>query len=168
MLDLQADWVFYLLRPEQLVASNIAVFFDRVIVVCLIKCFLLLQRHNMLILNPLIQICIRLACDFIVWVVGLVTLLEQYSQVALVESISIASRELDLFIKALHFGESFLDKSLGNLSISVCLIKQLWRIKTFVCTTNADLIFQALKGHNISACIDATTSIAVSHMVNET
>ena len=123
MLDLQADWVFYLLRPEQLVASNIAVFFDRVIVVCLIKCFLLLQRHNMLILNPLIQICIRLACDFIVWVVGLVTLLEQYSQVALVESISIASRELDLFIKALHFGESVLDKSLGNLSISVSLYK---------------------------------------------
>ena len=88
---MQADWVFYLLRPEQLVAPNVAVFFDRVIVVRLIKSLLLLQRHNMLVLNPLIKICIRLACDFTVWVVVLVALLKQYAQVALVESISIAS-----------------------------------------------------------------------------
>ena len=88
---MQADWVFYLLRPEQLVAPNVAVFFDRVIVVCLIKSLLLLQCHNMLILYPLIKICIRFACDFIVWVVVLVALLKQYAQVALVKSISIAS-----------------------------------------------------------------------------
>ena len=76
---MQADWVFYLLRSEQLVAPNVAVFFDRVIVVCFIKCLLLLQRHNMLVLNPLIKICIRLACDFTVWVVVLVALLKQYA-----------------------------------------------------------------------------------------
>ena len=66
----------------------------------------------MLVFNPLIQICIRLTNDFIAGVTALVALLKQDTKVTLVESISVASGEFDLFVKTIHLGESVPDKIL--------------------------------------------------------
>ena len=121
----------------------------------------------MLVLNPLIQICIRLANDFIAGVTALVALLKQDTKVTLVESISVASWEFDLFVKTIHLGESVPDKILWSQPIVVCVIKQLRWIKTFVRITIADLIFSALERLNISASIHTAACLAISDVIDE-
>ena len=58
MLDLQVNLVLNLLSTKQLVATNLAIFYYRVVVVLFIELFLFLKRDNMLILYPFIEILI--------------------------------------------------------------------------------------------------------------